>query len=162
MPTRKKTYEEHALAGTVRLDKVREAELHTINEIPKAAKYLTKNGQRIYKQICTHLRLHNSLCEIDSHYVSGVARALDVYNRMVTTIEAKEAKIPSSGYFQVFPNGTKQFSPEYILMKNEWAAFADGCKALGLNLKSRDTILAFAKSTDDAGSKQDEDELNLN
>lgn len=162
MPTRKKTYEEHALAGTVRLDKVREAELHTINEIPKGAKYLTKNGLRIYKQICTHLRLHNSLCEIDSHYVSGVARALDVYTRMVIDIEEKESNLKGSGYFQIFKNDVKQFSPEYILMKNEWQAFCDGCKALGLNLKSRDTILAFAKSSDDDASKQDDDELNLN
>jgi phage terminase small subunit len=157
---RKKTYEEHVDAGTLRLDKMREAELHTVKEMPKPAKYLTKTGVKIYKEICVHLVLHDSLCEIDSHYVSGVARSLDVFIRMVNLIEEKETKKQGSGYFQVFQTGARQFSPEYMLMSKEWDKFETGCKALGLNLKSRDTIAAFAKSNDDG--PEGGDELNLN
>lgn len=158
---RKKTYEEKARAGTLKLETLRDAKLTVTDTIPKPQPYLTSAGKRIYKQICEHIRLHNTLCEIDTFYVSTIAHNYDIYQRMVKEIEKKEKEAVGSGYFQTFANGTQQNSPQLNLMSKAFDIIQKGSTALGLTVKSRDSILAFSKNaTDEEG--RPEDELNLN
>lgn len=157
---RKKTYEEKALAGTVKLNQIREAKLDTVQTPPKPEKYLTAAGKKIFKRICEHIIEHNILCEIDSLGVSILAHNLDLYERMVKMIEEKEKEEPGSGYFQTFANGTQQNSPQANMLSKCLDNIYKYAKEFGLTVKSRDGILAFSKNaTDEEGGE--EDELNL-
>ena len=155
---RKKSIEEKVLLCTNRLDKVRKGTLYTVHDVPKPQPYLTKAGKKIYNAIAEHLILHEALCKVDSFYMSLVAHNLDLYNRMATYIEDREAECPNSGYFQTFPNGVVQNSPEFNMMNKAFDIAEKGCRALGMTVKGRDTILAFSKK----GEDESEDEFGLN
>jgi P27 family predicted phage terminase small subunit len=137
-----KSQAEKALSGTIRLDRTetKRVKVVTTTQIPKPQPYLNANGRRIFKEICVHLLKHKALCKIDSFYVSTVAHSFDIYNRMAMLVES-----PDVGLIQEFKNGTRNISPEFSIMRSEWERLEKGCKSLGLNLKSRDAILAFAR-----------------
>lgn len=157
---RKKTYQEHAEAGTVRLDKMRVAKLEAVTTPPPPQKYLTTGGKRIYKKICQHIIQHNIMCEIDSFGISVLAHQFDLYQRMVEMVEEKEKRLPGSGYFQAFSNGVVQKSPEVQVMDKAIDQIFKYAKEFGLTVKSRDNIMAFSKAATDEDETVEE-ELNL-
>lgn len=152
---RKKTQDEKALSGTTRLDRTGElrAKVVTVKEIPKPQKYLTRIGSDVYREICEHLLKHNGLCKIDSLYISQIAHSYSIYRKMAEHIKEKEKRHFGSGYFKTHKSGATQISDEYVVMNREKEAFEKGCRALGLNLASRDKIIAYAKQNEGADEK---------
>lgn len=156
---RKKTYEEKALSGTLKLEKVREATLTTVQKPPKPEKYLSNNAKKIFRRICSHIIEHNILCDIDSLTLSMLAHNFDIYEEMARAIEEKNKKKPGSGYIKTYSSGATAKSDELIVMdaaSNKIQTFA---KEFGLTVKSRDGILAFAKAAVEDESEGDELDL---
>lgn len=156
---RAKTYEEKALAGTVKLSKVRDSQLTTTQKPPKPQRYLTRNGKKIYKQICEHIIEHKILCEIDSYGISILAHNLDLYQRYIDIMETREAKKPGTGYIKMYSSGATAKSDESIIVDKAEEKIHKYAKEYGLTVKSRDGILAFSKQETD--TEQDENELDL-
>lgn len=158
---RRKTYQEAADEGANKLATMRANLLAVTQDPPKPERYLTTSGKKIFKKIVQHIIDHNLLCDIDSFGISTLAHNLDIYHRMVTTIEDKEKVKPGSGYFQQFNSGVVQKSPEVQLMDKALDNIYRLSKEYGLTVKSRDSMLSFSnKPTDEDGDL--EDELNLN
>lgn len=157
---KKVDYEDKAIRGTERLDKLRDAHLTTVTKPPPPQPYLTTAGKRIYKAICQHLIDNQLLCEVDSYYASSIAHNLDLYNRMAKQIEDKEKKRAGSGYFQEFANGVVQASPYFTTMNKCFDIFEKGCRNLGMTAKGRDSILGFSKKSTEDDDPYDEFGLN--
>ena len=136
---REKTQDEKALSGTKRLDREKRSKVVTVKEIPRPQKYLNRRAKNIYKEICLYLLKHNALCMIDSHYISQAAYSMDLFEQMAE-------KVANDGPIQIFKTGAENHSAAYTIMKKEEASVEKFCRNLGLNLRSRDAILAFAKS----------------
>lgn len=150
------SYEDKATKGTARLEKNQAKDLNYTSKVPPAQPYLTTAGKRIYTAICKHLIKNQLLHEIDSYYASSIAHNLDLYSRLAKQIEEKEKLLPGSGYFQTFPNGVQQNSPQFNTMNKAFDTFEKGCRNLGMTAKGRDSILGFSTVKGEEGDPEDE------
>lgn len=117
-------------------------------KIPTPEKYLTTRGKRYYRQICEFLIESGTFEEIDKLYVSIAA---DSFDRYFTYVEELRKYSP----IQVFPNGTKNHSPEYTILKKEYETLKDACNQLGLHTKARAKNKFFDKSITDETVAED-------
>lgn len=135
---KKKTTSIKNLTGTNRPDKAPQKLTSKLDKAPPPQKYLSTDARKIYRAICKHLLENNSLCEIDSYYVSMAALSFCDFAKF-----AKEAS--ENGYIQTYESGATNISTEYVIMRNERQAIETFCKNLGLNAKAREALIAFSK-----------------
>jgi P27 family predicted phage terminase small subunit len=136
-----KTNKEKNLHGTAREDRTKKTGVSNATKIPTPEKYLTNRGRKIYRNICKHLLENDALCNIDSLYISQAAAAFDRYYQA-------EEDIITYGITQTFEkSGAVQVSPWYTIMTNERKQCEVFARRLGLNISSREKLVAMQADT---------------
>ena len=115
---------------------------------PKAQKYLTKEGEDIYKEMCQLLEDHNAIEEIDSYGLSMAAHWLWLYHK--AALQTQE-----NGGVQVYKTGAEGVSAHLTVMKTASAMFKDLSAKFGLSNKDRELMLKF-KAKKAEGDKLDD------
>lgn len=137
---RKKNDNMKVVQGTARKD--RKATTKSKDVIPLPDRPMDESVKRVYFRIAEHLKDHNALLEVDVDLIYQAAKC-------VVRMYAFESLMESEGSIQIFQNGTRQLSPEYVLFDKERSAFYAICDRMGIGVKSREKIAAFQVSKED-------------
>jgi phage terminase small subunit len=142
--SRKRTDEDKEFEGTLKKSRVTISKTEPLKRMPKPFFELTDEGHRIFKDVIKMLMTTGAVTSLDIHSVTFYAFYTALFIK--TNIAAK------GEFVQTFKNGTSNVNGNHSLLKECHTNIQFYMSKLGLNIKDRGTIIAFAEP-----EKEDED-----
>jgi phage terminase small subunit len=139
--SRKRTNEDKEFEGTLKKSRVTTSKTEPLKRMVKPAFELTEEGNRIFKETIKMLMTTEAVTALDVFSVTMFAYWMAIFIKT-----DKEAK---GTFVQVFKNGTSNITGTFSVIKEAHANIQYYLKVLGLTIKDRGTIMAFAEPDKD-------------
>jgi phage terminase small subunit len=142
--SRKRTDEEKEFEGTLKKSRVTVSKTEPLKRMVKPSFELTEEGTRIFKETIKMLMTTDAVTALDVFSVTMFAYWIAIFIKT-----DKEAK---GTFVQTFKNGTSNITGTFSVIKEAHTNIQYYLRVLGLTIKDRGTIMAFAEP-----EKEDED-----